>query len=148
MDRDQTRQREQYQGDRFEDESYRQGEQRTMTYPSENRQGHGSQGAMERSGSASSGMTKAGETGGDWQGFVVPYRYYGPGYAGLGYYAVYYQGGAAQPDDEDASQEPGQRNVRYGQGHRGGSAWQSSQSQGGQTQKYCAESQTQGQWQT
>ena len=30
--------------------------------------------------------------GGEWQRVVVPYRYYGPGYAGVGYYAVYYQG--------------------------------------------------------
>lgn len=135
MDRDQTRQREQYQGDRFEEESsHRQADQRTMTYPSQDRQGQGGQGAMQRSGSASSAMTTTGETGGDWQGFVVPYRYYGPGYAGLGYYAVYYQGGAGQRDQEEASQEFDQRNVRYGQGQGAGAAWRSSRSQdqGGQ----------------
>ncbi|HEV8401694.1 MAG TPA: BON domain-containing protein [Candidatus Limnocylindrales bacterium] len=37
---------------------------------------------------------------GQWQGYVVPYRYYGPGYAGTGYYAVYYQGQPGQDDTE------------------------------------------------
>src|SRR6476646_5660245 len=97
MDRDQTRQREQDQGEQFEDESsYRHGGDRTMTYPSQDRQREGGQTGMERFGTGTSGMTRSGETGGDWQGFVVPYRYYGPGYAGLGYYAVYYQGGQGQ----------------------------------------------------
>ncbi len=33
--------------------------------------------------------------GGEWQGYVVPYRYYGRGHAGMGYYAVYFQGNGA-----------------------------------------------------
>lgn len=34
----------------------------------------------------------------DWQGYVVPYRYYGPGYRGVGYYSVFYQGSDGEPD--------------------------------------------------
>src|SRR5688500_18248413 len=40
---------------------------------------------------------------GGWTGYVVPYRYYGPGYRGVGYYSVMYQGsdeGEGQPQDE------------------------------------------------
>jgi hypothetical protein len=45
MDRDQTRQRDQYQGERFEEESsYRQGGERAMTYPSQDRQRQGGTG--------------------------------------------------------------------------------------------------------
>src|SRR6187200_3062823 len=136
MDRDQARQREQYQGERFEEESsYRQGGERAMTYPSQDRQRQGAQSGMERPGSTSSDMTTSGETGGDWQGFVVPYRYYGPGYAGLGYYAVYYQGGAGQREQGEETQGFDQRNVRNAQGQGAGGAWQSSgQSGGGQWQ--------------
>jgi osmotically-inducible protein OsmY len=149
MDRDQMRER-QYQGDRFEDESSpRQGGERTMTYPSQERQGQSGQSGMERSGATSSGMTRSGETGRDWQGFVVPYRYYGPGYAGLGYYAVYYQGGTGQDEEGENAQGFDQRNVQYGQGQGTGAAWQSGRSQrGGQRQKFGGESQAQGgQWQ-
>jgi osmotically-inducible protein OsmY len=127
MDRDQNemRQREQYQGDRFEESSYRQGE-RAMTSPSQDRQRQSGQSGMERSGSPSSDMTTSGETGGDWQGFVVPYRYYGPGYAGLGYYAVYYQGGEGQREEGDTSSRGfDQRTAQYGQGQGAGPAGQS-----------------------
>jgi osmotically-inducible protein OsmY len=41
---------------------------------------------------------------GDWQGYVVPYRYYGPGYQGVGYYSVMYQG----PGEEGTSGQGGQ----------------------------------------
>jgi len=103
---------------------------------------------MERSGSTSSSMTTSGEAGGDWQGFVVPYRYYGPGYAGLGYYAVYYQGGSGQRDEGDTSEEFDQRNLRYGQGQGAGAAWQSGRSGGGQGQRYGGQSGSQrAQWQ-
>jgi osmotically-inducible protein OsmY len=148
MDRDQMRDR-QYQGDRFEDESsYRGGGERTMT-SSQDRQRQGGQSGMERSGSTSSGMTTSGEAGGDWQGFVVPYRYYGPGYAGLGYYAVYYQGGAGHREEGDTSQDFEERSDRYGQGQGAGAAWQSGRSQGGgQWQRSGGQSGTQrGQWQ-
>src|SRR5829696_2755302 len=148
MDRDQMRDR-QYQGDRVEDESSsRQGGERTMTYPSQDRQREGGQSGMERPGSTSSGMTTTGEAGGDWQGFVVPYRYYGPGYAGVGYYAVYYQGGAGQRDEGDTSEESDQRTVRYGQGQGAGAAWQSGRSGGGRGQRYGGQWGSQrGQWQ-
>ena len=126
MERDQTRERErnqQYQQDRSRDDL---------------NQGHddqGGQGGVERSGSTSTSMTRSGESGGDWQGFVVPYRYYGPGYAGLGYYAVYYQGGAGQREQGEETQGFDQRNVRNAQGQGAGGALQSSgQSAGGQWQ--------------
>jgi osmotically-inducible protein OsmY len=73
---------------------------------------------------------RAGEQG-EWQGYVQPYRYYGPGYRGVGYYAVFYQGpegtaGMDQVDDESGT--PGtqfdQRNVQYGQGPGSGWGWQ------------------------
>jgi osmotically-inducible protein OsmY len=145
MDRDQTRQREHYQGEHFEDESaYRQGHDR-MTYRSQDRQRQGGQTDMERSGTGASGMTRSGGTGGDWQGFVVPYRYYGPGYAGLGYYAVYYQGGAGQGEEGDTSQGFDQRNVQYGQGQGAGAAWQPGRSQGGrQSERSGGQTQNQG----
>ena len=148
MDRDQTRQREQYQGERFEEESsYRQGGEGAMTYSSQDRQRQGGQRGMERSGSTSSDMTTAGETGGDWQGFVVPYRYYGPGYAGLGYYAVYYQGGEGQRGEGETSQSVYQRNVGQGQGQGAGAGWGSSG--GGQPRRSGGQSQGQrGQWQS
>lgn len=150
MDRDQTRQREQYQGERFEEESsYREGGERAMTYPSQDRQRQGGQSGMERSGSPSSDMTTSGETGGDWQGFVVPYRYYGPGYAGLGYYAVYYQGGEGQRGEGETSQGFDQRNVGQGQGQGAGAGWGPSRSAGGQPRRYGGQSQAQrGQWQS
>ena len=52
------------------------------------------------------GRGSTGGGGGDWQGYVVPYRYYGPGYRGVGYYSVMYQGsggGSEQDDAGDAS---------------------------------------------
>jgi hypothetical protein len=52
---------------------------------------------------------------------VVPYRYYGRGYAGVGYYAVYYQGGAGREDDGDNG--PSGFGQRYGQGQGGGVSW-------------------------
>jgi osmotically-inducible protein OsmY len=146
MDRDQTRQRDQYQGERYEDESSsHQGGERTMTYPSQDRQRQGGQSGVERSGStSSSGLATSAETRGDWQGFVVPYRYYGPGYAGLGYYAVYYQGGEGQGGEEETFD---QRNVGQGQGRGAGTGWGPSRSGGGQPGRYGGQSQAQpGQW--
>lgn len=69
---------------------------------------------------------------GEWQGYVQPYRYYGPGYRGVGYYAVFYQGPEGTSDgDQVDTDEPGtqrtqfdQRNVQYGQGQGSGWGWQ------------------------
>ncbi|HEX5014774.1 MAG TPA: BON domain-containing protein [Candidatus Limnocylindrales bacterium] len=66
-----------------------------------------------------------GRSRGNWTGYVVPYRYYGNGYAGVGYYSVLYQG---QRDAGDTEQEQGrgqfdQREVDYGQGQGAGEAW-------------------------
>jgi len=64
---------------------------------------------------------------GDWTGYVQPYRYYGPGYRGVGYYAVFYQGQDASDSDQEASgQEESrfdQRDVQYGQGQGTGAGW-------------------------
>ena len=35
--------------------------------------------------------TQQGSRQGEWYGYVQPYRYYGPGYRGVGYYSVLYQ---------------------------------------------------------
>jgi osmotically-inducible protein OsmY len=55
--------------------------------------------AMDRG----SGGSRGGQ--GDMRGYVLPYRYYGPGYRGVGYYAVFYQG--SDPGGEQG--DPGQR---------------------------------------
>src|SRR3954449_2359962 len=58
---------------------------------------------------------------GNWTGYVVPYRYYGPGYRGVGYYSVMYQGrGDDDAPDADA-QGVGQH---YGQGTGAGGGWE------------------------
>lgn len=69
------------------------------------------------------GMTTTGERqlerqgGGRWKGYVVPYRYYGPGYRGVGYYSVAYLG----PDEsEGRGSEPG---TSYGQDRRSSAGW-------------------------
>jgi osmotically-inducible protein OsmY len=54
------------------------------------------------------------ESGGGWSGYVVPYRYYGPGYRGVGYYTVMYQGGGEGDAGESESQY-GQRGNEYRQ---------------------------------
>lgn len=67
---------------------------------------------------------------GEWTGYVQPYRYYGPGYRGVGYYAVFYQGQDAS-DAQDAGQDESgqqetqfdQRDVQYGQGQGTGAGW-------------------------
>ena len=81
-------------------------------------------------------MTTSQERGGDWYGYVQPYRYYGPGYRGVGYYSVLYQGREPYTSDEGemtASEMTGdeqrsdrwfdQRGVHYGQGQGAGAAW-------------------------
>lgn len=75
--------------------------------------------------------TQQERAGGDWYGYVQPYRYYGPGYRGVGYYSVLYQGGGPSASDEDemTADEPrsdrsfDQRGVHYGQGQGAGAAW-------------------------
>lgn len=52
--------------------------------------------------------SRGGSRQGDWQGYVVPYRYYGPGYRGVGYYSVMYQGSDGEPGQGDQSAFSGQ----------------------------------------
>jgi osmotically-inducible protein OsmY len=121
MDRDQTRQQDQYQRDRFDEgESSRPSHaERAMTDPTRDRQ---------------QSVDRGTRAGGEWQGLVVPYRYYGPGYAGLGYYAVYYQGGEGREEEAEApSSGFDQRNVRYGQGQGAGAAWHGDPGRSGQS---------------
>jgi osmotically-inducible protein OsmY len=73
----------------------------------------------ERSGSVE--RTDERRSSGDWTGYVVPYRYYGPGYRGVGYYSVMYQGPGQSEDEE---REFDQSGVRYGQGQGAGAGWQ------------------------
>ena len=62
-----------------------------------------------------------------WTGYVVPYRYYGHGYRGVGYYSVMYLG----PNRDDESRgEFDQTNVDYGQGQGAGAAWTGGQRRG------------------
>jgi osmotically-inducible protein OsmY len=70
------------------------------------------------------GMTTTGDRrqlerqgGGRWKGYVVPYRYYGPGYRGVGYYSVAYLG----PDESQGSGS--QRSPSYPEGRRASGAW-------------------------
>jgi osmotically-inducible protein OsmY len=56
------------------------------------------------------------ESGGNWQGYVVPYRYYGPGYRGVGYYSVMYQG----PDEGDQGGTESRQETWSGQESQGG----------------------------
>ena len=83
---------------------------------------------QRRDQSRSMTQQRSGEQG-DWQGYVQPYRYYGPGYRGVGYYAVFYQGpnetsDADQVDTDEQGTQFDQRNVHYGQGQESGWGWQ------------------------
>jgi osmotically-inducible protein OsmY len=68
---------------------------------------------------------------GEWYGYVQPYRYYGPGYRGVGYYSVLYQGrepytsdeGETPADEQRSGRWFDQRGVQYGQGQGAGAAW-------------------------
>jgi len=55
----------------------------------------------------------SGKEGGGWSGYVVPYRYYGPGYRGVGYYSVMYQG-AGEEEQEPSESQYGQRGSQSG----------------------------------
>lgn len=63
----------------------------------------------------------------DWIGYIQPYRYFGPGYRGVGYYSVFYQGSDPNRANDDQMDEPrtqfDQRNVQSGQGGGAGAAW-------------------------
>jgi len=128
MGYDQTNQRTQYQGegrDQFDEDTPR--TDREMTYA----------GQSGLTPSGQSGMTSSGQPGqagsGKWQGFVVPYRYYGPGYAGVGYYAVYYQGVSGEADETQGDQWSSSRvdesQVQYGQTQGARAPWAKNQRQ-------------------
>jgi osmotically-inducible protein OsmY len=55
------------------------------------------------------------ESGEGWTGYVVPYRYYGPGYRGVGYYSVLYQGSGERDESQTHSQSD-ESGSRYGPG--------------------------------
>lgn len=68
-------------------------------------------------------MTGSQERQGEWYGYIQPYRYYGPGYRGVGYYSVMYQGG--EPGETTGEQPQfdrrfDQRGMPYGQGQAAG----------------------------
>ena len=75
----------------------------------------------------------------DWQGYVVPYRYFGPGYNGVGYYAVFYQGPGAE-GDQSGSGDQGTWAGRSKSQTQGQGRWDQDQARWGQSQ-----SQSQGQ---
>jgi osmotically-inducible protein OsmY len=60
---------------------------------------------------------------GNWTGYVVPYRYYGPGYRGVGYYSVMYQGAGDEDDESSRAQQ-------YGQGTGAGAGWSDQRTSG------------------
>jgi osmotically-inducible protein OsmY len=64
---------------------------------------------------------EASQGGGGWSGYVVPYRYYGPGYRGVGYYSVMYQGRGDDEAPDAGAQGVGQH---YGQGTGAGGGWE------------------------
>jgi osmotically-inducible protein OsmY len=75
-------------------------------------------GGSERSMTRSQGggeMEQQGNQSGNWTGYVVPYRYYGPGYRGVGYYSVMYQGSGEEQAGGDEWDESG-RSERQGTG--------------------------------
>ena len=55
------------------------------------------------------------DPGTGWTGYVVPYRYYGPGYRGVGYYSVMYQG-AGDGEQAESETQYDQRASRYAEG--------------------------------
>jgi osmotically-inducible protein OsmY len=121
---DDQRRWSQTRGGQYDDDDYRQRDLETS-------QGSGS---MERQ-SDDWGQAR-GQAGNRWTGYVVPYRYYGPGYRGVGYYSVMYHG----PSGGDAESERGefdQRNVDYGQGQGAGAAWTGRQAQSSMTGGYA-----------
>ncbi|MFL5771133.1 MAG: BON domain-containing protein [Chloroflexota bacterium] len=78
--------------------------------------------ATQRPGSMERGQEDYGQgQSRQWRGYVVPYRYYGQGYRGVGYYSVMYLGPTGS--ETESQGEFDQRNVDYGQGQGAGAAW-------------------------
>ena len=100
-----------------------QGEQETGRYG----QGQTNEMTQSRERREADGGGSTGARSGDWQGYVVPYRYYGPGYRGVGYYSIMYQGSGAGSgsqqgygDDAQWSQSGAGRDRSGTQGWQGG----------------------------
>jgi osmotically-inducible protein OsmY len=88
------------------------------------------QGSDERSQDETQrGMEPSGSGSGHWSGYVVPYRYYGPGYRGVGYYSVMYLGSTRGEGESRGDFD--QREVDYGQGQGAGAAWTGGRQQAG-----------------
>jgi len=99
-------------------------------YEDESRYEDRERGGRERQSQRGGEMTASPERQGDWYGYIQPYRYYGPGYRGVGYYSVLYQGRDPSMSDEGemTGEQPSdrqfdQRGVHYGQGQGAGAAW-------------------------
>jgi len=105
-----------------------------MQTGNESRQQHGGiqQGQRQEQGLTTQRETWSDRDQGRWKGYVVPYRYYGPGYRGVGYYSVFYLGPDADENEGETTFD--QRGVKYGQGQGAGAAWRAgdyAQSDGG-----------------
>jgi osmotically-inducible protein OsmY len=81
----------------------------------------GTQGSMQTGRDDWGQSDTSSRSGQSWTGYVVPYRYYGPGYRGVGYYSVMYLGPSRS--EEESRRAFDQRNVDYGQGQGAGAAW-------------------------
>src|SRR6188508_1866615 len=121
--------------------------------PGEGRQDRWTQegGSYEGNGGSERAMTQTSQTrsetgqqgdrsSGNWTGYVVPYRYYGPGYRGVGYYSVFYQGsgdesgGRADWDDGERGQMRQQGTGAGASGGYGGSGYGGAAGYGGGSQ--------------
>src|SRR3954462_13139117 len=65
----------------------------------------GSERSMARSSQGGGELEQQGNQSGNWTGYVVPYRYYGPGYRGVGYYSVMYEGSGDEQAGGDEWEE-------------------------------------------
>jgi osmotically-inducible protein OsmY len=85
---------------------------------------------MARDDPPSSGreMKQGSGQSGQWQGYVVPYRYVGPGYRGWGYYSVLYQGPAGSEGEGSRNAWSGSRQSTYGASRYGESPYGESES--------------------
>jgi len=107
-------------------------------------QGQRTMTTQDRQGSQTDEYRGSGGRSGDWQGYVVPYRYYGPGYRGVGYYSVFYQGsgdeqGQTTGEESDAWNERADQmawSQGGGQSRSGQGQGQSGQAGQGQRQAY------------
>lgn len=91
-------------------------------YDQSGQSGQAGDGGQGRSMTATTQGSQTPQPGGDpsdWQGYVVPYRYYGPGYRGVGYYAVMYQGPGEGRDQGGTNEQQGWATGRSHQGHWG-----------------------------